>query len=40
MLKQLDLGLRLDNLTDKDYELAKGYRTADRSGYVTANYRF
>ena len=40
VLKQLDLGLRLDNLTDKDYELAKGYRTADRSGYVTANYRF
>lgn len=40
IMKQLDLGLRLDNITDKDYELAKGYRTADRSGYVTANYRF
>ncbi|REH37564.1 vitamin B12 transporter [Paraperlucidibaca baekdonensis] len=40
ILKQLNLGLRLDNITDKDYELAKGYRMADRSGYVTANYRF
>jgi|TARA_R110001599_G_scaffold278101_2_gene479485 vitamin B12 transporter len=40
VMKQLDLGLRLDNLTDKDYELVKGYRTADRSAYVTANYRF
>ncbi|MEO6698146.1 MAG: TonB-dependent receptor, partial [Paraperlucidibaca sp.] len=40
VMKQLDLGLRLDNLTDKNYELVKGYRTADRSGYVTANYRF
>lgn len=36
----LSLGLRLDNLTDRDYELAKGFSTPGRSGYVTATYRF
>ncbi len=35
-----DFGLRLDNLTDRDYELAKGFSTPGRSVYVTANYHF
>lgn len=39
-MPKLDLGLRLDNLTDRDYELAKGFNTPGRSGYVTATYRF
>lgn len=38
--KKLDLGLRLDNLTDKTYELSRGYNTPGRSGYVTAQYKF
>lgn len=38
--KRLDIGLRLDNLTDKTYELARGYNTPGRSGYVTAQYKF
>ena len=39
-LRQLDLGLRLDNLANKTYELANGYNTPGRSGYITATYRF
>jgi len=32
---QWRLGLRLENLFDRDYELVHGYNTPGRSGYVT-----
>lgn len=42
--KALQLGLRVDNLTDVRYEPAgssfPGFNTPGRSGYVTATYRF
>ena len=37
---QLTLGLRADNVTDKQYAQVIGFNTADRSGYVTARYSF
>lgn len=37
---KLQLGLRLDNLTDKVYETTRGYSTPARSAYVTLRYRF
>lgn len=37
---KLQLGLRLDNLTDKVYETVRGYSTPARSAYVTLRYRF
>jgi len=37
---KLTLGVRADNVTDKQYVQAIGYNTADRSGYVTARYTF
>lgn len=37
---QLTLGLRADNLTDKQYAQVIGFNTADRSGYVTARFAF
>ncbi len=37
---KLTLGLRADNVTDKQYVQVIGYNTADRSGYVTARYTF
>jgi len=38
--RQLTLGLRADNVTDKQYAQVIGFNTADRSGYVTARYSF
>jgi vitamin B12 transporter len=32
------LGLRIENLFDRDYELVHGYNTAGRSGYVTVSW--
>lgn len=37
---KLTLGLRADNVTDKQHVQVIGYNTADRSGYVTARYTF
>lgn len=34
------LGLRLENLFDKDYELAHGYQTAGRSAFLNWRYQF
>lgn len=39
-LSNLDVGVRLDNAANRDYSLVNGFRTAGRSGYVTATYRF
>jgi vitamin B12 transporter len=32
------LGLRAENLFDRDYELVHGYNTAGRSGYLTVSW--
>ena len=39
VLPQLRIGGRIDNLFDKDYTLAKGYATAERSYYVDFSYQ-
>ncbi|CAA6827657.1 MAG: Outer membrane vitamin B12 receptor BtuB [uncultured Thiotrichaceae bacterium] len=36
--KNMSLGLRLENATDEDYELASGYNMAGRAAYVTFSY--
>jgi len=33
------LGARLENLFDRDYELVHGYNTAGRSGYLTVTWQ-
>lgn len=37
--KHMSLGLRLENATDEDYELASGFNTAGRAAYVTFSYQ-
>ena len=37
--KHLDLGLRLENVTDEDYELAYGFNTPGRGAYFTISYK-
>lgn len=37
--KRMKVGLRLENVTDEDYELAHGYNTPKRSGYLTFSYK-
>lgn len=39
-LPSLTLGARLENAGNKDYQEVLGYRTAPRSGYLTATYRW
>lgn len=39
-LPALSLGARLENLGNKEYEVVSGYSTAERSGYLTATYRW
>lgn len=39
LMRGLDLEARIDNLGDKDYELARTYATAGRSGQVTLRWR-
>lgn len=34
----LNLGARLENLGNKEYQVVNGYNTAERSGYVSATY--
>lgn len=38
LLPALDLGARLENAGNKNYQEVSGYRTAPRSGYLTARY--
>jgi vitamin B12 transporter len=38
VLPSLDLGARLENAGNKAYQEVAGYRTAPRSGYITARY--
>jgi vitamin B12 transporter len=35
---ELKLGLRLENLGDKNYQLVYGYNTPGRSGYLTLSW--
>lgn len=35
--KHVSAGIRVDNVTDEDYELAYGYNTAGRGAYLTVN---
>ncbi|MEE9328389.1 MAG: TonB-dependent receptor [Cocleimonas sp.] len=37
--KHLDLGLRVENITDEDYELAQGFNTSGRGAYFTLSYK-
>lgn len=38
VITSLNLGARLENLGNKEYEVVSGYSTAERSGYLTATY--
>lgn len=38
--KDLTLNARIENLTNTDYQLADGYRTPGRSGYIDLQYHF
>jgi len=37
--KRTSVGLRLENITDEDYELAYGFNTPKRSAYLTLSYQ-
>ena len=37
--KRLNLGLRVENVTDEDYELAHGYNTPKRGAYLTLSFQ-
>lgn len=37
--KHLDLGLRIENVTDEDYELAQGFNTPGRGAFITLSYK-
>lgn len=37
--KRVNIGLRVENLTDEDYELAHGFNTPGRSAYLTLSYK-
>jgi len=37
--KHLDLGLRIENLTDEDYQLAHGFNTPGRAAYLTLSFK-
>ena len=37
--KHVNLGMRVDNLTNEDYELAYGFNTPERSAYLTFTYK-
>lgn len=38
--KQLELSAKIDNILDKDYEMAETYRSQGRIGYLNAKYSF
>lgn len=38
--RHLTLRTKVENLLDKDYELAAGYNTAGRGAYATLNYDY
>ncbi len=37
--KHMDVGIRVENVTDEDYELARGFNTPGRSAYLTLSYQ-
>ena len=37
--KHMSVGVRVENVTDEDYELARGFKTPGRSAYLTLTYK-
>ncbi len=37
--KHVSVGVRVENVTDEDYELARGFNTPGRSAYLTVSYQ-